>query len=210
MADESIIYQTFRKAHCERLDVTSDPFPLAKSVSSKIRDCMKGKRTRLPFSFAKVYPGDGKRKIGLSIFLERVKGNDFRIFMRWFITDADPPNEFGKVSDLFACLAPGFGQRAVDVAATFKYSTARMSSLFRPIQLDAISALFDEIVGFTGVKKDTEGKLVYIMNVALGKKELTHVVQFTQVIEMTEELPQLLIPKAGSISSLALEGKGEK
>lgn len=201
------IYQVFKKSHCERLIVTSDMFSLAKSVSPKIRECMKGKRKRFPFSFAGSYSGDGKRKVGLSVFLERTKKGQFRIVMGWFFTDVEPPDEFGKVSDLFHCLASGFGQRQVDVAATFAYPTGQVESIFRPIQLAASLTLFDEIVGFSGIKRDNEGKFLYGMTVSHGEKELAHFVQFKQAIELTEDLPLFLIPRAQDISNLALEKK---
>lgn len=206
MADQGI-YRIFKESHCDDLVVTTDTFPLGKSLSSKVRGCMKGKRARFPFSFGAAYPGEGKRKVGLALFLSRQKGDTFRIVMRWFITEADPPEEFGKVSDLFSCISAEFGQRKADVTTTFKYPKSRMESVFRPIQLGAVSTLFDEIVGFTGLKRDADGNLLYIMNVALGKKELTHVIESRQSIELKDELPIFLIPKAESISALALERK---
>lgn len=199
------VCQTFIDTHCDELAVWSDIFPLTKLHCSRVRGCMKGKRTRFPFSFAAVYPGDGKRKVGLSVHLERAKKDHYQISMRWFITDAEPPEMFGKVSDLFPCLAPGFGQRRVNISATFTYPTGKVGSVFRPIQLATTSTLFDEIVGFSGIKRDSEGKFLYGLTVSLGETKLSHVVRFMQRIELTEDLPVLLLPRAQDISTLALE-----
>lgn len=202
----SQIYQAFKRASCVQLFVFAE-LRLSKSVIPKLKNCVAGKRRNLPYRFAGVYPGDGKNKMGASVTLRRGKRSSFRLEMTWFETTVDPPTDFGRFSDLIDCIGVPFGDREAVVLATFSYQRERVSSLFKPIQLLEQPMIFDEITGFTGVKKNREGNLVYEMEVSLGQNRLRHVVRFTQMIKLIEDLPLRLLDTASKISALALKPK---
>jgi hypothetical protein len=206
---EHSIFQAFKEADCESLVAYRVQIGLTKSTTSRVLACMKGKRKRFPVMFAAAYPGPQKRKVGLSVRLERLKGVQFSVNLRWFVTEMDPPPNMGKVSDLFDCVAPVFGEREVDFWVTFVYDTEKVGSIFRPIRLDERTTIFDEIVSFAGAKHDPEGKHLYTLDVALGQRRLTHVVQFKQAVKLAEDLPLSVIPRAKTISALALGRGGE-
>lgn len=203
---ESGIFKAFNEADCDALTVSCSVI-LSKTVSCRALECMKGQRSRFPLVFAGLYPGEAKRKIGLSVLLQRVKGTNFWLHLNWFITEAEPPPGLGKVTDLFGVLAPAFGTREADITANFSYNKERVGSLFRPIQLAEGSRIFDEIVGFSGTKRDPAGKLLYTLDVELAQERLVHIVRFRQAVKLDEGLPMSLIPNAKGVSVLALERK---
>jgi len=205
------IFQVFEEADCESLVVSCGDVVLSRPMASRILESMKDKRATFPryFEFAAAYPGRRKRKVALWGLLNRVKGVRFAMYLGWHMTAEDPPPEMGKVSKLFECLAPVFGERQVGVSARFAYERDKVGSIFRPIRLAEGSTIFDEIVGFSGTKRDPQGKLLYTLEVEMGQKRLTHVVRFEQAVKLVEELPLFLIPSAKRVSALALERGGK-
>ncbi|MBZ5542989.1 MAG: hypothetical protein LAO07_04830 [Acidobacteriia bacterium] len=203
----SQVYQAFKRASCVQLFLFAE-LGLSKSLISKLKNCVAGKRRNLPYRFAGVHPGEGKDKVGASATLRRKDRSRFMLELTWFETNVDPPAEFGRFSDLINCIGVPFGDREAAVVAIFSYEMERVTSLFKPIQLLEQPMIFDEITGFTGVKRNPEGKLVYEMGVSFGEKRLQHIVRFTQTIKLTEDIPLLLLETATKISALALKAKG--
>jgi len=103
-----------------------------------------------------------------------------------------------------------FGDREAFVTATLWYSNKEAESLFKPIDLLGQPAIFDSITGFTGVKKNPEGKLVYRLEVSFEPEGVRHEVSFTQTVKLSEETPMQLFETAGRISALALKSKEGK
>lgn len=178
-------------------------FSVGRATVSKLRDCLEGKRRRLPYHFAAVYPGRGKEKIGAAAHLDRVAMDRFELEIRWFRTTATPPPEFGKLNDLFSCLGKSFGEKLAWVGADFSYKRKSVESLFKPIPVEQSSQLFTEITGLTGVKRNPEGKILYELEVELDKTQLEHRVRFGSVVSLSEQLPLALLEKASDISALA-------
>ena len=100
-----------------------------------------------------------------------------------------------------------FGDREAFVTATLWYSNKEAESLFKPIDLLGQPAIFDSITGFTGVKKNPEGKLVYRLEVSFEPEGVRHEVSFTQTVKLSEDTPMQLFETAGRISALALKSK---
>jgi hypothetical protein len=156
------------------------------------------------------YPSESKNKLGLSAVLSRIKGSTFELSAKWFEAQTEPPAHFGRFSDLVNCLTGSFGEREVSVQAIFSYDPDKADSLFRPISVTDQASLFDEIVGFQGVKRDATGKTLYEMEVSLGTKRLVHTVRFAQTVRLSEDLVLPLIETASKISTLALRPKGAR
>lgn len=185
-----------------------DRVRLGRSAVSKLRESLSGKRRNLPFRFAGIYGPDRKERIGVFSELERMKGNLFTLFIRWFRVQAEPPEQFGKFLDFVNCLANAVGDKEAFVTAEFSYDREKAASVFSPIQIGAEASIFDEIVGFTGLKRSAEGKLLYRLEVSLGERRVEHTVNFFQSIRLSEELPLGLLNIAARVSNLGLK-KGE-
>lgn len=130
--------------------------------------------------------------------------------MAWFQTTVSFPADHGKYSDLLACFGEPVSDQTAVVSAMFKYDAEQATSLFKRVEFPNQSTIFDEITGFTGIKRDASGKMLYEMEISIGEKLLRHEVTFTQAIRVTNELPYALLETAAKISSLALkqaEGK---
>jgi hypothetical protein len=201
----SAVYSAFKGKHCVELSFSTE-VPLTKSTITRARACLSGKRRNLPYFFGAVYAGEGKGRIGTSAKLSRLSGNKFSLAVSWFEVSTDPPPTFGKMADLFDCLKEPFREREVRVWAVFSYDKAEVESVFSPIQISSQPTIFDAVVGFTGIKKDPHGKLLYQMEVSHGDK-LVHTVNFAQVVRLSEEIPVALLDTAHKISSLALKSR---
>lgn len=202
----SPIYQTFKRTSCSELVVYAE-LRLGKPVVSRLRQCLGGRRRNLPYWFSRLYAGDGKEKIGLSAFLRREKQSQFGVGMRWFKAKGQPPEEFGRIADLIDCLGKTFQEKEVIVVANFSYNAEKVSSIFKRIHLPEQSTIFDEIIGFTGIKRNLQGKRIYVFEVSLGKKRIEHTIRFKQTVGLSENLPLLLLETASKISELALRPK---
>lgn len=200
----SPVYSAFKERHCIQLGFFAE-IELPKSTVARVRACLSGKRRNLPYFFGAAYAGEGKSRIGTSARLGRVRGKKFNLNVFWFEVLAGPPPAFGKAADLFNCLEESFREREVRVWAIFSYNKAKVESVFSPVQISIQPTIFDAVVGFTGIKKDPQGKLLYQMEVTLGDRELVHTVNFAQVVRLSEELPVALVDTAHKISSLALK-----
>lgn len=201
----STIYSAFKEKQCVQLGFSAE-VPLTKSTITKTRGCLSGRRRNLPYFFGAAYAGEGKSRIGAGAKLSRLRGNKFSLSVYWFEASGDPPPIFGKMTDLFDCLKEPFREREVNVWAVFSYDKAKVESVFSPIQISNQPTIFDAVVGFTGIKKDPQGKLLYEMEVSHGEK-LVHTVKFAQAVRLSEELPVALLDTAHKISSLALKSK---
>jgi hypothetical protein len=203
----SPIYSIFRVNNCDGLTVSLE-LHLSKAAVSKIRGCLGGKRRKSPYWFGGVYLGEGKERIGASVMVRRLRASTFRMNMEWFRVVTDPPPEFGKISELVNCLREPFGEKEADVYALFSYDKKRVASFFKPILIPKQDTIVDEIIGFTGVKRNPQGKLLYQLEVSHGKA-LKHRVRFTQTIKLSENLPLSLLGTASKISTLALRPREE-
>lgn len=204
----SPVYNAFERTSCIQL-VVGVAMPLPRPTVSRIRGHLSGIRRNLPFYFAAAYPGEGKDRIGAIAALTRADRSTFGLGISWSGVSTDPPAGFGQLSDLIQSLTEPFGEREISVGATFSYDKEMVISLFKPIQLaqQQQPTLFDELVGFTGIKRDPRGKTLYELEVSHGTKRLTHVVRFTQNVKLSEDLPLILLETAHKISALALKPK---
>ena len=199
------VYSAFKEKQCVELGFSAE-VTLTKSTVTKVRGCLSGKRRNLPYFFGTVYAGNGKGRIGASARLSRLSGNKFSLTLYWFEVPNEPPPTFGKMPDLFDCLKEPFKEREVRVWAVFSYDKAKVESVFSPIQISNQPTIFDAVVGFTGIKRDPQGKSLYEMEVSHGEK-LVHTVRFAQAVRLSEELPMALLDTAHKISSLALKSR---
>jgi hypothetical protein len=202
----SPVYNAFKRTSCVELRINAE-MPLARSTIAKARACLGGKRRNLPYSFGLTNPGEGKNRIGASAALFRLRPNRFGLSVWWFETTSEPPSAFGRLSDLLECLEEPFGEREVQVYAVFSYDKDAVESMFKPIHVAEQPTIFDELVGFTGIKRDPHGKLLYQVEVSLGTKRLIHAVRFAQVLKLSLDMPLPLLETANRISSLALKMK---
>jgi hypothetical protein len=178
---------------------------LGRATLSKVRDCLEGRRHNLPFRFAGVYGTDRKERIGVFAELGRVKKDEFGLHMRWFQVRSGPPEQYGSFSDLVSCLGSSVAGKEALVTASFSYDGEKVASVFSPIQIGPEAGIFDEIVGFSGIKRGAGGKLLYRLEVNLGvPKRLEHKVIFFQAIRLSDELPLELLDIADRISNLGL------
>jgi len=205
----SDLFQQFVAADCYSMTVSAI-LSLNRPTFTKIRSSLSGKRRNLPFNFVATYPGEGKEKIGLNAELKRYKKQEIMLTFAWFRTRANPPTEFGKYSDLIECLRGPHVEMPGSVSAIFRYDKQRATSIFERIEFADQMSIFDEVIGFTGVKKDPSGKVLYTLQVSLGEKELGHQVAFSRPIRLSDELPFILLENASTISSLALMIKQNK
>ena len=203
------LYDLFLRTNCVRLTVLCE-VRVTNHVTDKLRTCLPARLKKMPFRYAAVYPGSGKNKIGLDVEMNRESKR--LVFMRlgWFRTTATAPTDHGKYSDLLACFGEPVSDQTAAVSAIFRYDAQQATSLFKRVEFPNQSTIFDEIIGFSGIKRDANGKMLYEMEISIGEKELRHEVTFTHAIRVTDELPYGLIETAAKISSLALkqtEGK---
>jgi hypothetical protein len=183
---------------------------LGRTTMTRIRSCLSGKRSNLPFNFVSTYSGEGKEKIGLNAELRRYDKNAIMLTLAWFRTKANPPAEFGKYSDLFECLRNPVVEMPGSVSAIFRYDKTKVTSIFKRVEFAEEASIFDEVIGFTGVKRNPDGKVLYTLQVSLGEKELGHQVGFSRPIRVSEDLPFALLENCSTISSLALKAREGK
>lgn len=137
--------------------------------------------------------------------LGRLSARDFGLVIRWFRVPSGPPPSFGRYADFVALMSEQLGDREVSVTARFSYDTARISSIFTPIHVSSEAAIFDEIIGFTGVKRSSEGKRLYSLDVRVSSNRLEHIVAFSQKVQLSNEIPVVLLDIARKISDLGLK-----
>jgi hypothetical protein len=145
--------------------------------------------------------------LGVMANLGHLKPSRFSLFVSWREVSTDPFPEFGQFKELVEAMAECFGDREVFVTATLWYSDEEAESLFKPIDLLGQPAIFDSITGFTGVKRNSEGKLIYQLEVTFEPQGVRHEVNFTQTVKLSEDTPMQLLETASRISALALKSK---
>jgi len=201
----SSVWQAFHDSNCTVLTCWLDRVRLGRAAVSALRECFGGKRQNLPFRFAGTYGPDRREKIGALSEVARSDGDLFTLWMRWFRVPIEPPLQFGRFSDFAKCLAGPVGDKEALVTARFSYDREKIASIFSPIQMGPETSIFDEVVGFTGVKRSADGKLLYQLEVGLGAKRLEHTVTFFQTVHLSEELPLGLLDIATRVSNLGLK-----
>jgi hypothetical protein len=205
---EPNIVKAFHENSCTELVCFIDGLPLGRATVAKLRDCSGASRRNSLLRFAKVYSGERKEKIGAVCVIHRVKGkarDRFAIHLRWFRTESDPPKDFGGLSDCFDALGKIIGDKESAVSAEFSYDRHTVTSIFSTIQMGSEAGIFDELVGFSGIKRTPEGKLVYKLDVILDEDRIKHSVTFFQTVRIVEELPLILLDIASRISNLGLK-----
>lgn len=180
---------------------------LRPSILTKLRGCFGGKRRNLPFWFGAVYDGVGKHKVGVSVSIGRAEDRSYAISLVWFRTTFGPPANFAKFSDFVTCLEKPFGEQDTDVSVNFSFKADEVESVFQPITIAEHPAIFDEIVGFSGVKRDSHRKLLYRMDISVSSNKVEHTIQFRQITKLTYDMPLALIETASKISNLAVKPK---
>src|SRR5882672_977909 len=101
----SDIFRLFRDSHCRLLRVAA-AIPITRSTIAKLRGTSRraAKSTREPLWFATAYPGEHKFKIGLAANIKVAGKRKGEILLRWFVTDIEPPDEFGDFEEFVAIL----------------------------------------------------------------------------------------------------------
>lgn len=203
----SPIYEAFKRAHCKELRLQVQ-MSLGKSVLSKVKKCLGAKHSEETLYFTTAYPGEGKEWLAVKALIGRLKQSRFPFVIWWYEGGADRPPESRLFKELVEAMGKCFGEQEVFVEATLWHSNEEAESLFKPIDLLGQPAIFDSITGFTGVKKNPEGKLVYQLEVSFEPKGVRHEVNFTQTVKLSEDTPMQLLETASRISALALKSKG--
>jgi hypothetical protein len=205
----SPIYEAFKRAHCKELQLRLE-LSLGKPLLSKMKISLSGKRSRVPSLFSSAYPGEGGKMLSVLANLSELKASRFFLVIHWSEMTANPFPQFGQFKELVGVVREYLGDREVFVTATLWHSNEEAESLFKPIDLLGQPAIFDSITGFTGVKKNPEGKLVYQLEVSFEPQGVRHVVSFTQTVKLSEDTPILLCETASRISALTLRPKEEQ
>jgi hypothetical protein len=201
----SVIFQLFKKTRCRKLQI-SFTLNVPRAALAKLEGRKKVRPTDL--WFATTYPGEGKRKVAVSVNLAReIKTEKSQVSMIWFVTGQDPPPDFRAFADFESALAPLVGEREVSVDAEFSFDKNQIVSLFRPIEIGEQSQILDEIVGFTGVKRDPQGNLLYTMKVAINDTSIEQKLSFRQSIRLEDGTPIALLETASKLSALAIKPK---
>jgi len=201
----SVIFQLFKRARCRKLQI-SVTLNVPRTVFAKLKRKKNGRSE--DFWFATTYPGEGKRKVAVSVYLGPEKKTDkCDLTMFWFVTEQDPPPEFRAFADFETHIGPLFGEREVSVAAEFSFNKNQIVSLFKPIEMGEQSQILDEIVGFTGVKRDLQGNILYEMKVAINDTSIEQKLSFRQTVRLEEGTPSALLETASKLSALAIKPK---
>jgi hypothetical protein len=203
-------YVLFKRTHCATLGVTVRT-QLRPALIAKLRACLPLKKSKssYPLRFAGSFPGDGKENVGIAIEVQRVNKYTYEVFMAWFTKDLQPPPSYGRVKDFFDCLSEPMTDKQAIVTAAFDYDEKDATSVFKPIQLGDKVGILDEIIGFTGIKKDPEGRMLYRLSVSLTGDGIRHQVGFQQSVALSADLPLSLVENASRISTLALKPKSQ-
>jgi hypothetical protein len=205
----SSVYRAFKRVSCVELNF-SVWLPASKSLLSRIKTCLGGRRRSFPYNFACIYPGEGKEKLCVSVWLVRVPHKDILLHARWFEAKEGRPAESGRFGDLLGCIREYVPEREGRVTALFSYDSERVTSFFKPIRLADQPVIFDEITGITGVKRNPEGKMVYELEISFEGDRVNHAVTFAQTLELSEDTLLPLLEVASRISMLALRPKEVK
>lgn len=204
------LLRIFKQSNCTGLRVHGH-VNLTRSRLAKVQGCFEGRKKRkLPYVFSELYPGQGKEGLGAYAILQRSRNEAFLLDIQWFPTSTDQLQPSGRFGTFVGCISELAGETEVVVSARFEYDRKEMSSLFKPIQLiesaKGSTTAFDEIIGFTAVKRDSQGKVLYELEVSFTDEKLLHDVGFSQKVKLAmDSLPQSLVEGAKKISTLALE-----
>lgn len=201
----SQIVRVFYERKCVELMCWLDEIQLGRASISRLRECLAGKRRNLPYSYATFYGVERKDGVGVVAKVLRSRADHFGTYVRWFRVTSGPPEQYGKFSDYLSMVSSAVGSREAGITATLSYELDKVQSLFSPIQMEAPGGIFDEFVGFTGIKRTPDGKRLYSLEVNLDDKTLEHKVGFSHTIQLSEELPLGLLDIATRISNLALK-----
>src|SRR5579859_502067 len=201
----SVNSQLFKKTGCRKIQISAT-LNVPQTAFAKLRGRKKGRPKDL--WFATTYPGEGKRKVAVSVYLSRAEITDkCHVTMFWFVTEQEPPADFLAFTDFETHVAPLFGEREVSVEAEFSFDKNQIVSLFKPIEIGEQSQILDEIVGFTGVKRDPQGNVLYTMKVAINDKSIEQKLSFRQTVRLEEGMAIALLETAGKLSALAIKPK---
>jgi hypothetical protein len=201
----SPLFELFKQTNCKRLTI-STMLNIAPAAMKRIKTNVVSPNIWI----AKVYPGEGKRKVilfGLLVSSEQVtaKKNQYGLNLFCMMSDQEP-----RVAAFVLFESPlreAFGEREVNVTAEFSFDRKQVVSLFSPIDVGNQSQILDEIVGFTGVKRDPEGKNLYTMEIGVTDASIETKLSFKQTVSLDENMPLALLETASKISALAVKAK---
>jgi hypothetical protein len=199
----SPLFELFKEVSCKRLIISTTlniPPATMKKVKAKVRDLWVGK----------VYPGEGRLKVVLGCLLfpdegPSAKKHQYGLNMFCILTESE--NLATEYAMFEGPLRETFGEREVNVMAEFSFDKNQIISLFRGFDVGEQSQILDEIVGFTGVKRDSEGKNLYTMEIAINDTFIEIKLSFRQTVRLEENMPLALLETASKISALAVRPK---
>lgn len=199
----SPVYAAFSKTSCTRVSLSTS-LKITNAVIAKIKRLTKDQSER-EWWFAKTYAGGQSLKIGNSILLKGAAKNDFSLTIRWFLTEEDPPPTMGDSDSFIEVVRASFGEREVDVLVWFVFHKEKHASVFKPFDVGEPSQIFDEIVGFSGIKKDPEGKLLYRMEIEVTPATIEHKLSFRQTVQLSDDMVIPVLETGSKISALAIK-----
>jgi hypothetical protein len=201
----SAIFQLLSKSRCSQVRVRAT-LKINPSTLAKLRG---RKKTQVgDLWFATTYPGEGKLVAAVSAHLMQTREkNVYELTMVWFLTEGNPPPEFVDFTPVEPFLAGVFGEREVEVRAAFAFDNNQIVSFFQPINVGEQSQILDEIIGFTGIKRDREGKILYTMEIAITDTSIEQKLSFRQTVRIEDNMPIALLETASKLSALAIKPK---
>lgn len=200
----SALYVAFTKAFCSRVTVVT-PIKIPTALLAKINRLTKKQAGE--WWFARKYDGEHSVSLGHAIFLKALDKTDFELTMRWFLTGEEPPPFMGDPDALTQVIRNTFGEREVNILASFVFDATRYVSVFKPFDVGEPSQIFDEIIGFTGMKRDPQGKLLYRMEIEVTPKTIEHKLSFRQTVKLSDDMVIPVLETGSKISALAVKAK---
>ena len=159
--------------------------------------------------FGTTYHGTGKAKLGALGLISAASRSEYAVTLAWFRTTTGPPPTFGSFDDFLKGLSRMSISLDAGIVAQFAYKKSAVKSVLEPITLSDQTSIFDEITGFTGLKKDAQGKMFYQMQVTFHGDTIKHQVSFAQKVVFSEDTAAVLLDYASRISALALKPSGK-
>src|SRR5262249_32779363 len=201
----SAIFKALKSASCQRIVLHTD-LKLSTAAFSKIRGSKRKSDDYLWFATA--YPGSEKEKLAVSVVLHKAKGRaGYHLAVQWFPVHEGPPKGAVPFETFEERMKDIFQEQEADVRAEFRFDSNHYTSLFKRIDIADLSPILDQIIGFTGIKRDPAGKVVYTLEAAFSDKSISHIISFRQTVKLDDNTPLALIETANKIVSLAIKPK---
>ncbi|MDE3136764.1 MAG: hypothetical protein KGL59_09330 [Acidobacteriota bacterium] len=130
--------------------------------------------------------------------------------MAWALVKTEPPFPHAPFDAFLRTLSPILQEKQSEVRASFGYDARHAASIFKRISLPDGAGVIDELIGFVGIKKSPEGKVMYKMEIVIGEKKLFHEISLSLPVTLGETLPTSLVEQLSKISLLGLMQKEGK